>query len=58
MNGIKCVYGPSSQHPSGINHLFGDGSVRFVMPNVNVKIYDALVTPDGKELVEANDFQN
>ena len=54
--GITCLYGPSSMHPGGVNHLFGDGSVRFISPTVNVPVYDALVTPDGKELVESSDF--
>jgi hypothetical protein len=43
-------------HPGGITHLFGDGSVRFIAPTVNVKVYDALVTPDGHELVAAGDY--
>jgi prepilin-type N-terminal cleavage/methylation domain-containing protein len=54
--GITCQYGPSSMHPGGITHLFGDGSVRFISPIVNVKVYDALVTMDGHELVEANSY--
>ncbi len=54
--GITCQYGPSSMHPGGVNHLFGDGSVRFISQLVNVKVYDALVTPDGKELVESGDY--
>lgn len=54
--GITCQYGPSSMHPGGVTHLFGDGSVRFISPLINVKIYDALVTPDGHELVTSNDY--
>jgi prepilin-type N-terminal cleavage/methylation domain-containing protein/prepilin-type processing-associated H-X9-DG protein len=50
--GVKCLYGPSSMHPGGVNHLFGDGSVRFIAPDINPSIYDALVTRDGKEVVE------
>jgi hypothetical protein len=54
--GITCQYGPSSMHPGGVTHLFGDGSVRFISPIVNVKVYDALVTLDGQELVEQTDY--
>lgn len=54
--GITCQYGPSSMHPGGITHLFGDGSVRFIAPTVNVKVYDCAVTPDGHELVAAGDY--
>jgi hypothetical protein len=54
--GITCQYGPSSMHPGGVTHLFGDGSVRFISTTVNVKVYDALVTIDGKELVESGDY--
>jgi len=54
--GITCNYGPSSQHPGGVTHLFGDGSVRFISPLVNIQVYDALVTPDGHEQVESSDY--
>jgi prepilin-type N-terminal cleavage/methylation domain-containing protein len=54
--GITCLYGPSSMHPGGVTHLFGDGSVRFISNFVNIQVYDSLVTPDGHELVESGDF--
>lgn len=54
--GITCNWGPSSQHAGGVNHLFGDGSVKFISPLVNIQVYDALVTPAGQELVESNDY--
>ncbi len=50
--GIDCTYGPSSMHPGGVLHLFGDGSVHFIAPDIQPKVYDALVTPDGGETIK------
>jgi prepilin-type N-terminal cleavage/methylation domain-containing protein len=54
--GIDATFGPSSMHPGGINHLFGDGSVQNISQNINANIYDALVTRDGGEPVSTGDF--
>ena len=48
-SGIDAEWGPSSLHIGGVMHLFGDGSVRFVSANVNLKVYDAYVTRAGAE---------
>ena len=48
-NGIDALFGPSSMHLGGINHLFGDGSVQNISPNINAGVYDALVTRAGGE---------
>ncbi|MGE5191204.1 MAG: DUF1559 domain-containing protein [Deltaproteobacteria bacterium] len=48
-NGIDALFGPSSMHLGGINHLFGDGSVQNISPNINARVYDALVTRSGGE---------
>jgi len=50
--GINCAWGPSSMHPGGVLHLFGDGSVHFIAPNIQPTVYDALVTPDGQETIK------
>jgi hypothetical protein len=50
--GIDCAYGPSSMHPGGVQHLFGDGSVHFIAPLIQPTVYDALVTPAGKETIK------
>src|SRR5262245_32966207 len=47
--GIDALFGPSSTHAGGINHLFGDGSVQRISPNINAMVYDALVTRAGGE---------
>lgn len=50
-NPIEQLYGPSSMHPGGAQHLLGDGSVRFISQNLNVLTYDALVSKSGGEVV-------
>ena len=47
--GIDAQYGPSSQHAGGISHLYGDGSVHVISPNIDARVYDALVTRAGGE---------
>jgi prepilin-type N-terminal cleavage/methylation domain-containing protein len=54
---VECQYGPSSMHPGGIHHLFGDGSVHFLSPEIRPTVYDALITTNGGEVVEKNDFE-
>jgi prepilin-type N-terminal cleavage/methylation domain-containing protein len=51
--GIDALFGPSSMHLGGINHLFGDGSVQTISPNINAMVYDALVTRAGGEATGA-----
>jgi prepilin-type N-terminal cleavage/methylation domain-containing protein/prepilin-type processing-associated H-X9-DG protein len=46
----------SSFHPSGVNFLFGDGSVRPVSNVVDVTVYDALATIAGGEPVFSGDI--
>jgi prepilin-type N-terminal cleavage/methylation domain-containing protein/prepilin-type processing-associated H-X9-DG protein len=43
-------------HPAGANFLLGDGSVRFVKDTVGIKIFAALVTRAGNEVVSADQF--
>jgi prepilin-type N-terminal cleavage/methylation domain-containing protein len=45
------TWGPSSMHEGGAHHLLGDGSVRFISENLDVKVYDALSTRNGGEVV-------
>jgi prepilin-type processing-associated H-X9-DG protein len=51
-DGVLCKYGPSSMHPSGANHLFGDGSVRFVRDDVAPAVYKAFATRAGGETID------
>ena len=50
-NSIGQEYGPSSFHEGGAHHLFGDGAVRLLSENLDVTVYDALVTRDAGEVV-------
>ena len=45
-----------SRHTSGVNFLFGDGSVRNVSNSVPPAVYQALATRSGAEPVSGNDF--
>ncbi|MDB5391892.1 MAG: prepilin-type cleavage/methylation protein [Planctomycetaceae bacterium] len=47
--GIDCLWGASSMHVGGAQHLFGDGGVRFISQNINGNVYDALTTRAGGE---------
>ena len=48
---LDCLYGPSSLHPGGAFHLIGDGGVRFISQNIDVRVYDALCSRAGGETV-------
>ncbi|MFO1021684.1 MAG: DUF1559 domain-containing protein [Planctomycetales bacterium] len=54
--GIDCLWGPSSQHHGGANHLFGDGSVKFIANSIDDKVYDALVTRAGLEAISGDSY--
>jgi uncharacterized protein DUF1559 len=48
---IHCEYGPSSMHPGGALHLYGDGSVHFLVDTIAPANYVALLTRAGGEIV-------
>ena len=50
-NSIGQLYGPSSQHTGGAHHLMCDGAVRFISENLDVVVYDALVSRNGGEVM-------
>jgi prepilin-type N-terminal cleavage/methylation domain-containing protein/prepilin-type processing-associated H-X9-DG protein len=45
-----------SLHPGGANFLFGDGSVRFIKEQVGFRIFQALATRSGVEVLSADSF--
>ena len=49
-------WGPSSQHAGGAFHLFGDGGVRFVSQFTSVRVYTAMTTREGGELLSAGEL--
>jgi prepilin-type N-terminal cleavage/methylation domain-containing protein/prepilin-type processing-associated H-X9-DG protein len=46
----------TSNHPSGCNFLFADGSVRFVKSSINMRTYWALGTKANGEVISADSF--
>ena len=44
-------WGPSSSHTGGAHHLLCDGSVRFLSENMDVLLYDGLVSRNGGEVL-------
>lgn len=49
-------FGPSSQHPGGALHLFGDGSVTFISEHISASVYVALATCAGHEAIDSDDY--
>jgi prepilin-type N-terminal cleavage/methylation domain-containing protein/prepilin-type processing-associated H-X9-DG protein len=47
---------PSSNHPGGVNVLFGDGAVRFLKNTVNTTTWRALGTRNGGETVSSDSY--
>jgi prepilin-type N-terminal cleavage/methylation domain-containing protein/prepilin-type processing-associated H-X9-DG protein len=47
---------PRSRHPGGVNALFADGSVRFVLSSINLKPWRAIGSRNGAEVISAGDY--
>ncbi len=47
---------PSSNHPGGVNVLFGDGSAKFIKNGVSLLTWRALGTRDGGETISADAY--
>ena len=45
-----------SYHSAGSNYLFGDGSVKFLKLSINLKVYQALGTRAGGEVIGADQY--
>jgi len=45
-----------SFHPAGINAVFADGGVRFISEDADIRVYAALITRAGGEVVSTNQF--
>jgi len=46
----------SSAHPSGVNAIFGDGSVRFIAYSNSPSISWALISRSGGEVISADSW--
>ncbi len=53
---FNAFNGARSRHPGGVNTVFADGSVRFIKDSVNYKIWIALGSIAGNEVVSANGY--
>ena len=49
-------YGFKSKHPGGANFGFADGSVKFLKQSINPRVYNALGSRAGGEVVSADQF--
>ncbi len=45
-----------SNHPGGVNVLFGDGSVKFIKDSINAQTYMALGTRAGGEVISSDSY--
>ena len=53
----KLCFGPSSSHSGGlVAHLFADGHIEFITPEVNPQVYLSLSTRNGREVVNSTDY--
>lgn len=53
---MDTMIGASSRHPGGVNVGLADGSVRFVKDTINPFTWYAVATPDGGEVVSADQW--
>jgi prepilin-type processing-associated H-X9-DG protein len=44
-------YAARSRHPGGVNVTFGDGSVRFISNNIELRTWKALSTMNGSDQI-------
>ena len=56
MANMPMVVPPSSQHPGGVNTLFGDGSVKFIKNSVSLQTWRALGTRNGGETISSDSY--
>ncbi len=52
----RAVMPPSSNHPGGINMLFGDGSVKFIKNSINLQTWRALGTRNYGEVISSDSY--
>jgi prepilin-type processing-associated H-X9-DG protein len=46
----------SSGHTGGVQFLFGDGSVQSITNTISMRVYDALATRAGGEVISGADY--
>jgi prepilin-type processing-associated H-X9-DG protein len=50
------LFGAGSPHPGGFNCGFADGSVRFIKNSINTRVFQALITRCGGEVISNDAF--
>lgn len=53
MSHVNQMY---AEHPGGVNIILGDGSVRFVRESINQRVWAALATNRGHEVISSDSF--
>jgi prepilin-type processing-associated H-X9-DG protein len=53
---FQTMIGASSNHPGGVNCGFLDGTVRFLKDSVAVRVWRAIATHAGGEVVSADSY--
>jgi len=53
-NNRRLIMTARSEHPGGVNVLFGDGGVRFVTSAIELKVWKAVCTPAGLPIGHAD----
>lgn len=54
--GEHAIIAPRSEHPGGVNALFGDGSVRYLKDTINLETWRALGTRRNGEVISADQY--
>jgi prepilin-type processing-associated H-X9-DG protein len=49
-------YAARSRHSSGVNVAMSDGAIRFIKNSINIRVWRALSTTQGSEIVSASDY--
>ena len=55
-DGAAALNLAGSNHPGGFNAMFLDGSVRFLKVSIAADVFKALLTRNGGEIIQANDY--
>lgn len=50
------MYASRSRHPGGVNVAMADGSVRFIKDSIDLRVWRALGTSSGSEVIAADSF--